>query len=182
MLMDGLNGLRTALGSPDYLERLLIAYALVLGVEAPILLFVASLRRRPWYEQAFALVPLAGFGLGFYWVRHARDTLAAIQSYLAFIRYPYAQWPTFAQHHSAEAQALVATMQRQAVALGGLTLVLLLSGWVLLMRWAALPPPQYTSHAHDEPVPRSDSEPGKDDEQGSLEITVERMEKPKHSS
>jgi hypothetical protein len=181
MMMDGIDGLRTALGSPDYLQRLLIAYAIVLGAEAPVLVFVASMRRRPWYEQALALVPVTGFVLGFYWARQARDTLTAIQSYLAVTQYPYAQWPTFVQNHSAEAQALVVSMQQHAMGLGGLTLVLLLGGWVLLMRWAAMPPPQYAAHAALGTVPLINSEPGADDEdeQGSLEITIEPIEKQK---
>jgi len=181
MVMDGIDGLREALGSPDFLQRLLITCAIVLGVEAPILLFVASLRRRPWFEQALALVPTAGFGLGLYWARQARDALAAIQSYLAFTRYPYAEWPTFAQHHGAEAQALVASMQQQAVSLGGLTLLLLLGGWVLLMRWAAVSPSQDATLANLGAVLLSESELGADeadDEQGSLEITFEPIEKP----
>ncbi len=179
MDIAGLDGLRAAFGAPDYLQRLLVTYAIVLGAEAPILLFVASMRRRPWYEQVLALVPTAGFMLGLYWARQARDALAAIQSYMAFIQYPYAEWPTFAQNHSAEAQALVSSMQHQVVAMGGLTLVLLLGGWVLLMRWASAPPPQLTDHSVQVAVQLSESEPGVDDEQGSLEITIEPMAKEK---
>lgn len=138
------------------------------------------MRRRPWYEQALALVPVAGFVLGFYWVRQARDTLTDIQSYLAFTQYPYAQWPTFAQNHSAEAQALVTSMQQHALALGGLALVVLLGGWVLLMRWATMPPPQYAARATQGAGQLSISEPGADDEEGSLEVTIESIEKQKH--
>jgi hypothetical protein len=178
-IMDGIDGLRDALGAPDYLQRVLIAYAIVLGLEAPFVLFVASMRRRPWYEQALVLVPTAGFGLGLYWARQARDTLAAIQSYLAFTGYPYAQWPTFAQNHSAEAQALVASMQQHVVAMGGLTLVSLLGGWVLLMRWASMPVPQYAADSALAAAQLSGSEPGADDEQENLEITIEPIEKQK---
>ena len=43
----------------DYWRRLLLVYTIIMGVEAPLLLFVASLRRRSWREQALVLASIA---------------------------------------------------------------------------------------------------------------------------
>jgi hypothetical protein len=70
-------------------------------------------------------------------------------------------------------------MQQHVVAMGGLTLVSLLGGWVLLMRWASMPVPQYAADSALAAAQLSGSEPGADDEQENLEITIEPIEKQK---
>lgn len=162
------------LGSLDYWQRLLIAYAVVLCVEAPILLFVAALRRRPWYEHALALLPVGGVALGLYLARSARTLLADWQSHVAFqqAHYPPTYWATFASEQRSELQALVDSVQQQAVAMGGLTLVLLIGGWMLLLRW--LPNPRYQTHTITK---EATAELPSEDDLGSLEITIEPIER-----
>lgn len=167
------------LDSLDSWYRLLVAYAIVLGVEAPLLLFVAWLRRRPWYEQALALLPAGGFALGMYLARSAHAALTYWQSYIAFqeINYSPEYWPTFARDQRADLQALVTSAQGQAWIMGALTLALLIGGWVLLLRWVPNP-------RRDAPsAPVATHPPGEviatetNEEPGTLEITVEPIEK-----
>lgn len=161
----------------DYWRRLLLVYAIIMGVEAPLLLFVASLRRRPWREQALALLPACCFALGFYLVRSADVALDAWQSYVTFqhVQYPPDYWANFTQEQRLDLQALVDSAQQYATAMGALTLVLLMGGWLLLLRW--LPNPRHEAH----PAPRQatsalESEEGlaADD---SLVITIEPIER-----
>ena len=159
--------------SLDYWRHLLVAYAIVLGVEAPLLLFVASVRHRPWHERALALLPAGGFALGLYLARSADAALAYWQSYIAFqeAHYPPAYWATFARERRVDMQALVDSTQQQAVAMGVLALALLLGGWALLVYWL----PNLRRAAHPIPSATLPAQPT-DETQGSLEITIEPIE------
>jgi hypothetical protein len=165
--------------SLDFWYRLLVAYAIVLGVEAPLLLFVASLRRRPWYEQALALLPAGGFGLGLYLARNVLAALANWQSYVAFQETHYSPeyWRAFATDQRADLQAVITSAQWQAWMMGALTLAMLMGGWVLLLRWAS--PPRRVAPL----APVATHPPGEviatesDEGKGTLEITIEPIEK-----
>jgi hypothetical protein len=170
------------LTSLSFWHRLLVTYTIVMGVEAPFLLFVASLRRRPWYEQALALLPAGGFGLGLYLARSARVALAAWQSHVSFQQTHYSPdyWPAFAREQRTDLQALAANTQQQAIAMGALTLALLMGGWVLLLHWLTNPRPMARPASVDATAePPTDEDLVVDEEQGSLEITIEPIEREK---
>jgi hypothetical protein len=163
-----------ALSSLNYWYRLLVAFSLVLGVEAPLLLFFATLQRRRWYEQALALLPAGGFALGLYLARVADATLVYWQSYFAFQQesYPSRYWPTFAREQHTELQALLTITQERALLMGLLTFIMLFGGWLLLLRWQ----PSFRRTA--QPVPETEPADAAQvateaEEQGTLEITVE---------
>ena len=166
-----MDAFRASLDPIDFWQRMLVVYAIVLGVEAPILLFVSSLRRRRWYVQALAILPAVGFGVALYLARQASASLAYVTFQQA--HYPPRYWPTFAWDQAAETQALVDNLHHQVMAMGGVTLVLLLGGGLLLLRW--LPASQRTqstpSAAHS-----SDDDLSPDEEQGNLEMTREPIE------
>ena len=161
----------------DYWRRLLLVYTIIMGVEAPLLLFVAALRRRPWREHALALLPAGGFGVGLYLVRSADVVLAAWQSYVTFqqVHYPLTYWSTFAPEWQSDLQTLVDSIQQQAVATGALTLVLLMGGWLLLLRWL----PNSRHEAHPAPKQFTSALVSEDDlaADDSLEITIEPIER-----
>ena len=165
--------------SLDFWYRLLVAYAIVLGVEAPLLLFVASLRRRPWYEQALAILPAGGFGLGLYLARNVLVALANWQSYVAFQETHYSPeyWRAFAADQRTDMQALVTTAQWQAWMMGALTLAMLMGGWVLLLRCTPssrriAPLAPIAMHPPGEVIATAP-----DEGEGTLEITIEPIEK-----
>lgn len=159
--------------SLSYWYHLLVAFSIAMGLEAALLLFVATLRRRRWFEQALALLPAGGFALGIFLARRAESTL----SYVFFqqAHYPPRYWPTFEREQgTAGLQALANGLQQQATLMGALTFALVIGGCMLLLLW-----PPYPYHETDlaptttvmEPLPGD--EPGSGD---SLEITIEPIE------
>jgi len=162
--------------SLSYWHHLLVAFSIVMGLESAVLLFVATLRRRRWYEQALALLPAGGFALGFYLVRRAESTL----SYVFFqqAHYPPRYWPTFEREQgTAGLQALANGLQQLATLMGVLTFALVIGGCVLLLLW-----PPYPYHEVHAALITSALEPptGDDlDTDDSLEITIEPIEQEK---
>ncbi len=114
-------------------HRILLAYAVLMGLEGPALLLVAHYKRRPWYEHLLAAAP----SLAFFWIatvaRGVQDTHDYWQSYLRFqfVHYP----PVFAQRSHEEMSGVVANVTRQGWATCALTAALLSLGWALLLRW-----------------------------------------------
>lgn len=163
--------------SLSYWYHLLVAFSIVMGIEAPLLLFVATLRGRRWFEQALALLPAAGFALGLFLARRAEATL----SYVFFqqAHYPPRYWPTFEREQGAAGlQALASGLQQQATLMGVLTFALLIGGCVLLLLW-----PPYPYHETDTAPLTTAMEPPPGDDLGtddSLEITIEPIER-KHA-
>lgn len=161
---------RASLDPVDFWQRMLVAYTIALGVEAPVLLFFSSLHRRPWYEQALALLPAVGFGVALYLARQASASLAYVTFQQA--HYPPRYWPTFARDQTAETQALVDNLHHQVMAMGGVTLVLLLGGGLLLLRW--LPAPRRAEQLTPSAAQSSDDALSPDEEQGNLELEITR--------
>jgi hypothetical protein len=159
--------------SLSYWYHLLVAFSIVMGLEAPLLLFVAMLRRRRRYEQAVALLPAAGFALGLFLARRAETTL----SYVFFqqAHYPPRYWPTFAREQgSAGLQKLANSLQQQATLMGVLTFALLIGGCVLLLRW-----PPYPHYETDSALSTTAMELPTGDDLGTddnLEITIEPID------
>lgn len=156
--------------------HLLLGYAIVLGVEAPLLLFVATLRRRPCYEQALALLPAGGFALGLYLARGAHLALTewqrCVTSQIVYCSPEYGA--SIGREPQADLQALVASVQHQAVALGALTFVLVMGALALGLYWLPI------ARLATRPVARNaTAQPPADDELGSLEITIEPLERKK---
>ncbi len=164
--MDGL------FASLSYWHHLLVAFSIAMGLEASVLLFVATLRGRRRYEQALALLPAGGFAVGIFLVRRAESTL----SYVFFqqTHYPPRYWPAFEREQGPGLQSLANGLQQQATLIGVLTFTLLIGGGVLLLHW--LPNPRYEAQpASFAPAmePPTDDGLGTDD---SLEITIEPIE------
>lgn len=165
------------LASLDYWYRLLVAYSIVMGIEAPLLFLIASLRRRPWREQALALLPVGGFAFGMYQARLAHNTLVYWQSYVAFWHADYSPdyWAHFENDALPAMQTLVTSVQHQAWGIIALTCVLLLGGWALLVYWL----PSLRRAPERAPKPsetNASADPPEDDEAGNLEITIEPLE------
>lgn len=161
--------------SLSYWWHLLIAFSIVMGLEAPLLLFVATLRRRRWYEQALALLPAGGFALGLFLARRAETTL----SYIFFqqAHYPPRYWLTFEREQgTAELQALANSLQLEATLMGVLTFALLIGGCVLLLRWPPYLRYETPSSLSTTAMEPPDEDLGTDD---SLEITIEPIEQEK---
>jgi hypothetical protein len=117
-------------------HRILLAYAILMGLERPMLLLVAHYKRRPWYEQILAAAPtLAFFGLATA-ARSVQDTYDYWQSYMRFqvVYNP----PEFAQHAYEDMSRAVADVTRLGWTLYALTVALLIVGWIFLLRWLPL--------------------------------------------
>ena len=114
-------------------HRILLAYAILMGLEGPTLLLVAHYKRRPWYEHLLAAAP----SLAFFWIatvaRGVQNTHDYWQSYLRF-QATYAP-PGFAQSSYGEMSGVVAEITRQGWATCALAAALLSLGWALLLRW-----------------------------------------------
>jgi len=160
--------------SLSYWYHLLVALSIVMGLEAPLLLFVATLRRRGRYEQALALLPAGGFALGLHLARRAESTL----SYVFFqqAHYPPRYWPTFEREQgTAGLQALASGLQQQAALMGVLTFALVISGCVVLLLWPPYP------YQETDPAPSTAAmAPPSSDDLGTddcLVITIEPIER-----
>jgi hypothetical protein len=164
------------LASVDVWQRVLVAYAVALGVEAPALLVVAYLRGRPWRERALALLPAVGNGVGMYLARSTRGALDAWESHaiFQFTHYPPTYWPNFVEPRRADLQALATSVQHQAWAMGALTLALLTGGWLLLLLW--LPQPWRAERKAPTARKAAPAAPAVVDPQGSFELWYEPIE------
>lgn len=105
--------------------------ALLLGIEAPVLMFVGTLFGRPRIERALVLLPALGFGWGAWSAKLINDQLVNATSALQWGR---AHYPTFPV--TVDAAAAVESATRTGWAFGAATTLLLIGGWALVLRWS----------------------------------------------
>lgn len=152
--------------------QLMFGYALLMGVEAPILLFITHYQQRPWYRQLLALTPSIAFMWTWNAARNAHDTYLYWLSYLHFqaARYPATFVPAFARDTATEIHASVLEVIRQGRISVALMAAMLVFGWALLVRWRL---PQLGQRTTSTPA----KVPSENSESGTLEITVEPIDR-----
>lgn len=158
---------------------LILIYALLLGIEAPVLLWMGTQRDRPLIERALALLPALAFGWGAWSAKLVNDQVDHATSAL---RWQYAHYPTFPATVNAAAAVEAAT--RTGWAFGVAATLLLIGGWVLVLRWSRgkglpswhrAPLPRQTPDApphHSAPVTAALDDTADE----GIEITVEPIE------
>jgi hypothetical protein len=123
-------------------HRIVVADALVLAVEAALLVFGTQYRRRPWFERLLAVAPAGAFLWVAYVARDLHGTYVDWQNYANWITTHYP--PAFAQHTFDGLGAVVAGAERLGWLVFIVTLGMTELGWALLLqgRFAAQPAPQ----------------------------------------
>lgn len=162
----------------DFWHNLIVVYALLMGIEAPALLFVATLMGRPRRELLPALAPAAVFVWALWSAKLIGDEYANAASAL---QWGIAHYPTF--HVNVDADAAVDAAARTGWTVGIVTTLVLIGGWALVLRWSRgqglpglsellsrLPRPRPTPVAE---LPASDPEDAGEDD---VEIVVERLD------
>lgn len=119
------------LQSLRFWHDLILIDALLLGIEAPVLLFVGTLLNRLRIERALALLPALAFGWGAWSAKLINDQLIHADSAL---QWGYAHFPALPV--TVDAAAAVASATRTGWAVGAVTTLLLIGGWVLVLRWS----------------------------------------------
>src|SRR5690349_10249167 len=114
-------------------RNLLLICSVVLAAEAGVLTFLTSLWRRPSYERALALAPLAVFAWAVLMAHQAQYAYVAMQDYTAFIR---AHYPEEFVWRGAELSAAAGQVSRSGEVTILLTIGAALLGVLLLFtRW-----------------------------------------------
>lgn len=154
-------------------SQLMFGYALLMAMEAPILLFVTHYKQRPWYQQLLTLTPAITFVWTWNAALHARDTYSYWLSYLRFQadRYPATFAPAFARDSPPEIHASVTDITRHGWIAVALMAGMLALGWAMLLRWRLPQAGQPTTDASTPATVHSE-----EDEAGTLEITVEPID------
>ncbi len=119
------------LQSLRFWHDLILIDALLLGIEAPVLLFAGTLLNRPRIERALALVPALAFGWGAWSAKLINDQQVHAASAL---QWGYAHYPTVPV--TVDAAAAVEAATRTGLAFGAATTLLLIGGWALVLRWS----------------------------------------------
>ncbi len=119
------------LQSLRFWHDLILIDALLLGIEAPVLLFAGTLLNRPRIERALALVPALAFGWGAWSAKLINDQQVHAASAL---RWGYAHYPTVPV--TVDAAAAVEAATRIGWAFGAATTLLLIGGWAVALRWS----------------------------------------------
>jgi hypothetical protein len=164
----------------------LLIYAVLLGVEAVALLWLAVSSGRRWPQWLFALAPAAGNGFVLRVARDLTNLSAGWHAYLFFqvTHYAPAYLPAFTAENVRELQDVVPSVATRGWACTALTAALLTFGWALLLRWrprskpalgAPMPSPAPASAPATAEAIAAAQSPS-DDEAGELEITVEPLE------
>jgi hypothetical protein len=121
------------LASLESWHGVLLAYAILMGLEGPALLLVAHYKRRPWYEHLLAAAP----SLAFFWIvtvaRGVQNTYDYWQSYLRF-EANYVP-PEFASSTYWQMSGVVAHGTQLGWTTCALTAALLSLGCALALRW-----------------------------------------------
>lgn len=140
-------------------HRIVVVDALVLAVEAALLVFGTQYRRRPWFERLLAVAPAVAFLWVAYVARDLQGTYIDWQNYANWITTHYP--PAFAQHTFDGLDDAVAGAERLGWLVFIVTLGMMELGWALLLqgRVAARGAP----HAQAAPPSETDD---------SLELTV----------
>lgn len=105
-------------------QRVVLLYAAVMGIEAGILFWLTYTRRRPWYEEALAGVPLAIVIWALVVVRSLQQTLADLRAYEKL--------------HPGDVvapAAFVDTAARAGWAVVGVSTAMLVAGILLVLSW-----------------------------------------------
>jgi hypothetical protein len=114
-----------------YWHDLLFLYAMLMGAEAPALLFVATLRDRPRRELVVVLLPALVFVWAMWSAKLIGDeyTNAASALQWAFAHNPYVVV-------TVDADAVVNAAARTGWNVGIVTTLVLIGGWALMLRWS----------------------------------------------
>ena len=165
---------------------LVAIYALLLGIEGPVLLWVGTYQERPWRERWQAFVPVLAFGWGAWSAKLINDQAINAAGALQWGHEHYPMFPV-----TVDAGAAVESATRTGWIFGAVATLLLIGGWVLVLRWSrgrGLPAwsprrssrlgsagrPPATTRAR-QPTTGSGTFTGDADE--GIEITVEPLEK-----
>ncbi len=153
----------------DLWRDTLLLCAVLLGVEAPALLWLAVRAGRSWRSWLFSLAPAAGFVYVLHAARALADLSAWWHAYLFFqaAHYGPSYLPAFNAANDRELQPVVAGVSTLGWECGAATALLLTFGWALLIRWTP------RSHPFHEPALAAAS---REEDTGALEITVEPLE------
>lgn len=111
---------------------LITVYALLLGVEGPVLLWVGTFLERPRRERALSLVPVLGFAWGAWSAKLINDAQVHAAS---LISWSLAHYPTFPVPAS-DTTAAVESATRTGWLFGAVATLLLIAGWALVLRWS----------------------------------------------
>ena len=110
---------------------LIAIYALLLGAEGPVLLWVGTFLQRPRHERALAFVPVLAFCWGAWSAKLINDQQVNATSALVWGRAHYPMFPV-----SVDATAAVASAARTGWVFGAVATLLLIGGWALVLQWA----------------------------------------------
>lgn len=164
---------------------LITIYALLLGIEGPVLLWVGTFLDRPRRERLLALIPVVAFGWGAWSAKVINDEQINATSALIWGRAHHPSFPV-----TVDAAAAVESATRTGWAFGAVATLLLIGGWVLVLRWSrgkGLPvwPRAWRWRPDTSQGMRAISPDGQptpvastldDDADEGIEITVERMD------
>lgn len=178
---------------------LITIYALLLGIEGPVLLWVGTYRERPWRERWLVFVPVLAFGWGAWSAKLINDAQVHAASLVSWSLAHYPSFPVPAGDTAAAAESATRTGRT----FGVVATLLLFGGWVLVLRWSremrGTRSPRRSREAREEvtssdrtpnvPQPARHSDPQAvrpstlvtgtldDDADEGIEITVEPLEK-----
>lgn len=119
------------LQSLRFWHDLITIYALLLSIEGPVLLWVGTYRERPWRERWLAFVPVLAFGWGAWSAKLVNDQAINAASALLWGREHYPTFPV-----TVDAGAAVEAATRTGWIFGAVATLLLIGGWVLMLRWS----------------------------------------------
>ena len=114
-----------------YWHDLLFLYAMLMGIEAPALVFIATLMGRPRREELLALVPALVFAWALWSAKLIGDEYANAASAMQWVIAHYPHFPV-----TVDADAAVNAAVRTGWNVGIVTTLVLIGGWALVLRWS----------------------------------------------
>jgi hypothetical protein len=152
----------------------IFVYALLMGIAAPALVFLATLMGRPRRELLLALVPAVAFAWGMWSAKLIAD------QYTNAVR----AWQVGLAHYPAlrvmvDADTAVDSAARTGWNVGIVVTLVLIGAWLLVLRWSAgkgLPSSPRLPRPRSEPSREQLPSPLDNANEDSIEIVVERMD------